>query len=92
MRLQLEPSFVLGFALGLVLLYLAGKLLLAAPFRMLLRFIASSVLGGAALVLLSSLGGLFGVKLALTPLNAVVVGGLGIPGVLLLLLLGLIFH
>ena len=89
MSLQLDPLLILYFAFGLVLLYIAGWLLLA-PFKMLLKLALNSALGAAALVLFNLLGGIFYLNIPLTPLNAVVVGALGVPGFVLLLVLQLI--
>ena len=88
MGLQLDPMMVLYFALGLVLLYIIGWLLLA-PLKFLLKLSLSSVLGAILLVILNLIGGIFRVTI---PLNAVIAGVLGLPGVLLLLLIKLIFH
>ena len=91
MGLQLDPMMVLYFALGLVLLYIIGWLLLA-PLTFLLKLSRSSVLGAILRVVLNLIGGIFRVTIPLNPLNAVIAGVLGLPGVLLLLLIKLIFH
>jgi inhibitor of the pro-sigma K processing machinery len=90
MNLQLDPMLILFFVLGLVILYIAGWLLLV-PFKLLLKFLANSILGALVLIGLNLIGGIFSVTIALTPLNAVIVGVFGIPGILLLLILKLIF-
>ena len=90
MNLQLDPLLVLFFALGLVILYIAGWFLLAT-FKLLLKLAINSVLGALILILINLIGGIFSVTIALTPLNAIIVGVFGIPGVLLLLILRLIF-
>jgi len=89
MGLNIDPMLILFFALGLVLLYLCGWLLLA-PFKVILKLILNSLIGAAVLVVLNLIGGIFGVTIALNPLNAVIVGVLGVPGVALLLILQII--
>lgn len=79
MGLQLDPMMVLYFALGLVLLYIIGWLLLA-PLKFLLKLSLSSVLGAILLVVLNLIGGIFRVTIPLNPLNAVIAGVLGLPG------------
>lgn len=90
MNLQLDPMMVLFFALGLVILYVAGWLLLV-PFKLLLKLVVNSVLGAIALMVINLVGGMFAVTIPVTPLNAIIVGVFGIPGVILLLVLRLIF-
>ena len=89
MRLGIDMLEVLLFALGLVLLYLTGWLLLA-PFKFLLKLIASSLLGAAALLLINLVGGVFSVTIAINPLSAFIAGYFGLPGIILLLILKLI--
>ena len=77
---------LIAYALGLVLLYAPGWLLLV-PLKFLLRFLINAALGGLLLWVLNLAGGLFGVTVAINPVTALTVGFLGIPGVILLLLL-----
>lgn len=86
MGLDIPLDIVLAYALGLVLLYLIGWLLLV-PLKLLLRFFINALMGGLALWLLNLAGGLIGVTIAINPITALTVGFLGIPGLLLILLL-----
>jgi len=90
MKLQLDPMLILYFILGIIVLYLSGRLLLA-PFKLLLKLGFSSVLGAAAIVLINLIGQLFHFSIPLNPLNAVLTGVFGLPGVLLIFLIRLIF-
>jgi inhibitor of the pro-sigma K processing machinery len=82
---------VLFFALGLVLLYLTGWLL-TAPLKVLLRLIISGLLGGAALLLVNVIGGIFSVTIAINPISALVAGYFGLPGIVLLLLIKIVIR
>ena len=86
MGLNIPFDIVLAYALGLVLLYLIGWLLLV-PLKFLLRFLISGIIGGVALWILNQVGGLIGVTIAINPITALTIGLLGIPGLLLILLL-----
>lgn len=86
MGLNIPFDIVLAYALGLVLLYLIGWLLLV-PLKFLLRFLISGIIGGVALWILNLVGGLIGVTIAINPITALTIGLLGIPGLLLILLL-----
>ena len=86
MGLDIPLDIILAYALGLVLLYLVGWLLLV-PLKLLLRFIINGVIGGVILWLLNLVGGLIGLSVAINPVTALTVGFLGIPGLMLILLL-----
>lgn len=62
-------------------------LVLRRPAAALLRLLGRSAVGLAALALLDRLGGLVGIGLGVNPLNALVLGLLGVPGFGLLLML-----
>ncbi|MEG1604499.1 MAG: pro-sigmaK processing inhibitor BofA family protein [Clostridia bacterium] len=68
-----------AFALGLVLLYLIGLLLLV-PMRFLWRLMAGALLGALALWVVNQFAGLTGFSVALNPFTALTVGALGLPG------------
>ncbi len=69
------------------LLLCAGVLLLRKPFVWLLRLFLRSSAGLAGLALFSRIGPFLGVSLGVNPINAVVLGLLGLPGFGLLLML-----
>jgi inhibitor of the pro-sigma K processing machinery len=79
-------DIIIAYALGLVLLYFVGWLLLV-PLKLLLRFLINGAIGGAALWVLNLIGRLIGVTVAINPITALTVGFLGIPGLILILLL-----
>ena len=75
-------------ALGLVLLFLAVACaaLLRKPLKMVLRVVLNSALGFGALWLLNATAAVTGISLGLNLFNALTIGGLGVPGLGLLLL------
>lgn len=75
---------IMAFLLGLVLLYIIG-MLLVVPIRLLIKLLINGLIGGVILFLFNLIGGIFGLTIAINPLNALIVGILGIPGVVLLL-------
>lgn len=81
---------LLAFGAGLLLLYIVARLLII-PLKWLGKLLLSSVCGFVILLVLNALGGpLLGFTLPLSPFNALVVGVLGMPGLLLLVLLRLL--
>ena len=86
----LQASVLLTYAGAVLLLFLLGKIFLW-PLKLILKLVVSSVIGGVILLAVNLAAGAIG--LVLIPLNlitALVVGILGIPGVILLLVLFLI--
>lgn len=77
---------ILLAAAGILLLILLFKIL-SKPLRWAVKLLLNAIVGFVALTLLNALGGLIGVSLGVNWLNAIVVGVLGVPGVILLLLI-----
>ena len=65
--------------------------LLSKPIKFLFKLLINTVLGFVLLWLINFFGGDYGILLQLNLLNAVIVGLLGIPGVLLLLAIHFFF-
>ena len=79
------PGYMAWCLAGLLLC--AALLLLRRPAARLLRLVLRSSVGLAALALFSQVGHLFGVRLGVNFINALVLGLLGAPGFGLLLML-----
>ena len=80
---------ILAFGAGVLILYVLCKLL-AAPLKLILKLVCNALVGVVVLILFNLVGGLFGLSLAVSPLNALIVGVLGAPGVILLVILTLV--
>ena len=81
----------LAFAfLGAVVL-LGVIRLFAAPLKLALKVLLNTLLGFGALCLLNLLRGVTGLYLGLNLFNALTIGILGLPGLILLVLLKLVF-
>lgn len=87
----------MGIAEKLALAFLGAVVLLgvirlfAAPLRLALKVLLNTLLGFGALFLLNLLRGVTGLYLGLNLFNALVIGILGLPGLILLVLLKLVF-
>ncbi len=86
MGLNIPFNIIIAYALGLIALYLIGWLLLV-PLKIILKFIVNGLIGGVVLFILNYVGKLIGVTIAINPVTALIVGFLGIPGIILILLL-----
>ena len=85
MDLGMETSVFLAYAAGMLLLYFCGRLLFA-PLKIVFKLLVCSLACGMLLILLRILGGQIGLMLPVNPLNALITGVCGVPGVLALLL------
>lgn len=73
-------------ASGILLLALLFRIL-KTPLRWVFKLLLNAAIGFVALIILNFFGAWVGLSLGVNWLNAIVVGVLGIPGVILLLLL-----
>lgn len=80
---------IIYYGIGLALLYIVG-IILVFPIKKILKLIVNGILGGLTLLVFNFIGGYFGLEITINPLNAIIVGFLGVPGVILLLILQLI--
>ena len=80
---------ILYYGFGLALLYIVG-IILVFPIKKIFKLIGNGILGGLTLLVFNFVGQYFGLGITINPLNAIIVGFLGVPGVVLLLLLQLI--
>lgn len=81
-----QLSVFLTYAGAVVLLFLIGKIFLW-PLKMILKLVLNSLAGGLVILLINAVGAAFGLMIPLNFLNAVIVGVLGLPGAVLLLIL-----
>lgn len=85
MSFGLEAGIFLAYAAGLFVIYIMGKLLIV-PIKWTMRLIISSIIGGIIILLVNLMGDQIGIYLPLNILTAVIVGVLGVPGSIGLLL------
>ena len=84
-----QMGVFLTYVGAIVLIFLVGKIFLW-PLKLVLKLAASSVIGGLAILIINALGAGFGLMIPLNLISAAIVGVLGLPGVMLLLILTLI--
>ncbi len=80
---------VLAFFIGLFVLWLICKIL-KISIKIFWKLLINAAAGAVILLLVNLLGGLFGISVAITFLSALMVGVLGVPGVIILLLIQLL--
>ncbi len=90
MSLASEAGVLLAYAVGMFGLFVAACMFIV-PIRIVLKLMLNSVLGGAAIIVINAVGKAFGLHISLNAATAVIAGVLGIPGMLMLLFLQIIF-
>lgn len=82
----LDLRVFLTYAGAIILLFIFGKLFLW-PLKIILKLAVNSLIGGAAILLINIIGAEIGIIIPLNMLNALIVGVLGLPGAILLIVL-----
>jgi len=81
-----EMGVFLTYAGMIILIFLVGKIFVW-PLKLVLKLAANSLMGGLAILVINAIGVGFGIFIPLNLISALVVGALGIPGALLLLII-----
>lgn len=90
MNMAVNYSVILAYAIGIIILFILGRVLLI-PAKVVLKLLYNALLGAIALIVVNYVGGLIGFHIAFNVITAFVVGILGIPGLILLVILKFIF-
>lgn len=77
---------MVAFGVGVLLLYLLGRVLLV-PLKYVSKLLINAVVGGILLWVLNVFGNFIGLHIPINPITALTAGFLGIPGVVLLVVL-----
>jgi inhibitor of the pro-sigma K processing machinery len=79
-------NMIIAYVAGIIFLFILARLLLV-PAKLILRLIYNALLGAVGIIVLNLVGSLFGFHLPLNIISAFVVGFMGIPGLLLIIVL-----
>jgi inhibitor of the pro-sigma K processing machinery len=88
--MAVDYKILIAYIAGIIILFLLGKVLLV-PLKVLIKLIINALIGGIVLLVINLIGGFIGFHIAFNIVSAIIVGTLGIPGVILLIVLKLIF-
>lgn len=76
----------LSFFIAIVILFIVLKLI-SLPLKLIIKLMVNAFLGGAILFLINLVGARFGFLLEINWLTSLLVGFLGVPGVILVVIL-----
>lgn len=82
----LDFNSVMAFAFAALLVYLIARILLV-PFKLIVKLVLNALIGGVLLVLFNLIGSPLGLSVGINVVTASIVGFLGIPGLILLILI-----
>ena len=85
----MDFNTIITFLACIVFIFIFGKLFIW-PLKNILKLIVNSILGGILIYIINILGGNFGFHIGLNLLTSIIVGILGIPGAILLIILKII--
>ena len=85
MGFEFDLNIVLAFIFGIMLLYILARLLVY-PMRVFAKAVGNSVVGAVLLVIFNAIGALFGLSIGVNVITALVVGFLGVPGLVTLMI------
>ncbi|MDP4091879.1 MAG: pro-sigmaK processing inhibitor BofA family protein [Bacillota bacterium] len=81
---------IAAYAVGIILLFILGRIFVF-PMKFILKLLYNALIGGIVLIVINLLGGLVHYHIALNVVSALIVGTLGVPGIIFLVVLKLIF-
>lgn len=84
--LPLDLNQIIALFFGLLVIYLLARLLYL-PAKLFISLLGNTVVGGGLLVLFNVAGSYFGLSIGVNILTALLVGLLGVPGIVLLMVL-----
>ncbi len=88
--MAIDYGVILAYAVGIILLFILGRIFIV-PLKAVLKLVFNALLGAIAILLVNWVGSLVGFHIALNIYSAFIVGTLGLPGFVLLVILKLIF-
>ena len=80
---------IVSFLIAMVILYVVLKVL-TVPIKIIIKLLINALIGGVILFLINLVGASFGFTIAITWLTSLIVGFLGIPGVIIVIILNLL--
>lgn len=87
----MDFNIIITFLTCIIVLFIFGKIFIM-PLKSILKLIFNSILGGVCIYIINLIGANFGFHIGLNILTSMLVGILGIPGAILLIILKIILR
>lgn len=85
-----DYSTMFAYLMGIIILFFLGRFFVV-PMKFIVKMIFNSVLGGIIIVVINFAGSFFNFNISLNFFTAFIIGALGIPGALSIIILKQIF-
>lgn len=85
-EMNLSLNYLAAIIFGVLAFYVCIRIFYL-PLKMLLRVFSKAIVGGAFLALFNFIGAIWGLTIGLNVITILIVGFLGIPGIIMLLVL-----
>lgn len=85
----MEMNNVLIYSACIILLFIFGRIFVL-PLKSVLKLVFNSILGGLVIWIINIIGGAFNFHIGLNIVTSILIGILGIPGAILLIILKLL--
>ncbi len=85
MGFDIDLNIILAFIFGIMFLYILARLMVY-PMRLFAKAVGNSVVGAVLLFVFNIIGTTFGLSIGVNVVTALVVGFLGVPGLVTLLI------
>lgn len=79
-------AILLAWVAGIIIVFAFGKAL-KAPLKLAVKLLVNGIIGGIVIVIINLIGQNFEFQISLNIFSALIVGTLGVPGVILLIIL-----
>ncbi len=87
----MDYGVLFAYIVGIMFLFILGRVFLV-PLKMVFKLVFNAVIGGIVLALINFIGSAFGYHLPLNIISALIIGFLGVPGVIFLVIIKIIFN
>ena len=88
----MDFNIIITFLTCIIVLFIFGKKIFIMPLKSILKLIFNSILGGLCIYMINLIGANFGFHIGLNIVTSMLVGILGIPGAVLLIILKVILR
>lgn len=87
--IYLDYNSIIAFIACIFFIFIVGKIFIL-PLKTILKFILNSVVGGIIIFIINLIGGLWNFHIGLNIFTSIIVGILGVPGTILVIMIKLL--
>lgn len=87
--IYLDYNSIIAFIACIFFIFIVGKIFIL-PLKTILKFILNSVAGGIIIFIINLIGGLWNFHIGLNIFTSIIVGILGVPGTILVIMIKLL--